>query len=62
MDCEGFSVESLLFNVIEMSTANSGICNNCGRKSEELFPVFVEGHTKVSECEYWCKECLMNRK
>ena len=46
-----------------MSMANSsGICNNCGRKREELFPVFVEDHTKPGKCEYWCKECLMNRK
>jgi hypothetical protein len=46
-----------------MSTTNGGICNNCDkRREEELFPVFVEGHTKASECEYWCKECLMNRK
>ena len=44
-------------------TNSSGICNNCGRKSEEeRFPVFVEGHTKAGKCEYWCKECLSNRK
>ncbi|MDP8941961.1 MAG: hypothetical protein M3M84_05420 [Thermoproteota archaeon] len=46
-----------------MSKINSsGICDNCARKSEELFPVFVEGHTRAGKCEYWCKECLMNRK
>jgi hypothetical protein len=47
-----------------MTNSSSGVCNNCGRKSEEeeLFPVFVEGHTKAGKCEYWCKECLSNRK
>jgi hypothetical protein len=30
-----------------MSMINSGICKNCSRKREELFPVFVEGHTKA---------------
>jgi hypothetical protein len=48
--------------VTEMSLTNSGICKNCGRKREELFPVLVEGHTKDGKCEYWCKECLRNRK
>ncbi|MFL6359208.1 MAG: hypothetical protein ACJ71K_12410 [Nitrososphaeraceae archaeon] len=41
---------------------NESICNNCGRKMEELFPVFIEGRTKAGKCEYWCKECLGNRK
>lgn len=45
-----------------MSTNKGGICNNCDKKKEELFPVFIEGHTKASECEYLCRECLMNRK
>jgi hypothetical protein len=50
-----------------MSKANStgDICKNCGRKEEEeelLFPVFIEGQTKVGKCEYWCKKCLRNRR
>ena len=49
--------------MMSVASNNGGsICNNCGRKKEELFPVFIEGHTKAGECEYWCKECLMNRK
>ena len=52
----------MYFYVIGMSRTSGGVCNNCGKRSEELFPVFVEGHTKANECEYWCKECLMNRK
>jgi len=41
---------------------NSGICNNCARRREELFLVFIEGHTRVGECESWSKECLENTK
>ena len=49
--------------MMSVASNNGGsTCNNCGRKKEELFPVFIEGHTKAGECEYWCKECLMNRR
>ncbi len=44
------------------TSSSSGACKNCGRKGEELFPVFIGGHIKVGKCEYWRKECLMNRR
>jgi hypothetical protein len=39
-----------------------GTCGNCNQYRNELFPVFIEGHTEVGKCEYWCKECLKNKK
>ena len=58
---KGFSVEPLQLYFKELSITNSGLCKNCGRKKEELLPVFIEGQTSVGKCEYWCKDCLRNR-
>ena len=44
-----------------MSSTNRGLCKNCGRIKDDLYPVFIEGQTSVGKCEYWCKECLSNK-
>jgi hypothetical protein len=30
--------------------------------SPQLSPLFIEGRTPAGKCEYWCKECLANKK
>ena len=44
-----------------MSSTNRGLCKNCGRIKDDLLPVFIEGQTSVGKCEYWCKECLIDK-